>query len=273
MRKILSVAAVAVSALCGASAQAELVTAWSYEVTSAWVPGQTLFSGGTGTQVNNTTVISWGRTGDPLALGSDRSGIVISGSIPATGNDLMTNGAPVATQTVTHINNSIDRAFSTLVQTGLSTSLTLTPFSPAGGSLEPFELTFGVLFKETPNTAPCTPGSVSVCDDIFLIQITSLENDFIYDGFKYTTEIVAGGGSIGPLLPQQCIAAGEPSGVCLGFTTQENAETSIPFGFRISAVPLQIPEPGSLALVGLALVGAGLTKKRRALKMVVPLNN
>lgn len=55
-----------------------------------------------------------------------------------------------------------------------------------------------------------------------------------------------------------CIEAGAALG-CKGFTTEENTKTNVQFGFQIS----QVPEPGTLSLMGLGLVGGAVLRRRK----------
>jgi hypothetical protein len=262
MKKLLSIAAVALAAIWSAPASATPVTDWSYTVTSAWAQ-DAVFSSNVGTFVDNGTEISWGGAGS-LVLGGQRSGVVISGS-PASGT-VVTNGPVAPTQTISHTNNPISSSFGTLLTTGLNTSLTLAPTAPnppfnGTPNIGPVTLNFQIHFSETLNQSPCAFPSTSVCDDIFVIDFGSLNNQFVFDGETYFTSIVPLNGALVPLPAASCAQAGHSS-PCLGFQTQEAAITAVPFGFLITSNPVSIPEPGTMALAGLALLGAGLARRR-----------
>ena len=250
------------------SAQAAFVSNWDYSVSTVWTAAT--FTGTGGTQIETANEISWGGdnnggaagVGDLIVGSGNRSGIRIEGS-PQTGTVVTDGGTPELTSVYTHINNPISSAFGTLATATTQTTLTLTANPPAGPIFGVPPKTFDINFAETLNSAgTCVTGSTSVCDDVFVITLGSLNQMFEYDGFNYFLSIVKMLGPLDPLSSDACTTAGATS-PCLGFLTAEGVATSVEFGLLITSEPVNIPEPGVLSLMGLAMLGLVVARRRQ----------
>lgn len=250
------------------SAHADLVSNWNYSVSSVWSDAS--FTSAGGTQIQTPSEISWGGdnnggdpgVGDLIIGGGERSGLRIVGS-PQTGTAVTDSGIPQLTSIYTHINNPISSAFGTLATATTQTTLTLTPQPANTPTFNPPTLTFDINFAETLNSeGTCVTGSTSVCDDVFVITLGSLNQMFEFDGFNYFLSIVKLLGPLDPLSPDACTTAGATS-PCLGFLTREGFATSVDFALLITSEPVQIPEPGVLSLMGLGLLGLVMARRRQ----------
>ena len=162
MNKTLKKASLALGLLFAAPfAQAALVTNWGYSVDSLWTAAS--YTTGTGTQIRTNTEISWGGdnngfftpgVGNLIIGGGERSGLLIENT-PQSGTILTNSLTPQATNTFSHINNTISGSYATLLTASIATTLKLTALDPDPDVALPddtisFDIKFA--FAETSNT-------------------------------------------------------------------------------------------------------------------------
>lgn len=226
-----------------------------------------------GITVTNNQSLRWGES-----TGQGRSGLDISDS-PSSQN-VNTNGAAVPNVSITHLNRPVTGT--SLKSLDILSTLTLTPVAPPDLGLPATTLTFKVYFAETPNGAnPCADGSTNGvginsngCADIYVTDANSLNFPFYYDldgasgslpNQLYYISFFEASSGLNALPSGACSAVGQPA-PCLGFRTAEGKDTTVQFAAMITTKPVQIevPEPGTLALVGASLFGLAALRRRRS---------
>lgn len=256
---LLAAGALALSAMAQAT-----VTQWNVTTTGVW---DTNYLPNPGVTISNSNqTLSWG-----TSTGQGQSSLDITNPVPAVqniptwfGGGTPTAGYVAQSVTLTHNNKPIQGT--SLTDATLRVSITLQPTSPAAGSFPLPNIDYTIRFVETPNQTPCAAPSPAnnPCNDIFVQTSGLLNESFVYGGQTYfVNAFPTTGGTLSVLPASACAAAGQGAG-CVGFTTEEGKSTKLSFGLTISTDRLQVPEPGSLALLGLALAGLGVASRRRA---------
>ncbi len=270
MKLISKFAGIAAALMMASAPASAIVITWDYEVDSIFTAATYGGSGGSPT-TPPATALYWGTPSNP---GNLQSSLVV-GNNPATGKVdtypglIPPQSAPYLglSTSLTHNNNIIQGGSSSLLTATLTNTVTLTPFNPSQSSLPDQIVPFSIAFTETPNATPCAANSPTPCNDIFVLTGGLLNFDFDYDDgtglSKYFVNIFpVTGGVLSVLTNAECAAANQGSG-CFGFTTPEGQSTTLRFGFTISTQPLQVPEPGMLALLGLGIMGLFAWRRRQ----------
>ena len=120
-------------------------------------------------------------------------------------------------------------------------------------------------FHETLNANPCQDpfpgGNITVCDDVFTTEVLAAAFNFTIDGYIYTFTFgfEAGDGITGFIFDTWDFGDGDVPVVRIW--TQENGTSTIYTTATIDVRP--VPEPGTLAMFGLSLLGMGAYARRK----------
>jgi hypothetical protein len=280
-------------------AQAAVVTSWDFTVSDGFT-AYTCTGGGsaciTATNLNPDaslpatfhlpTLIEWGT---PCC-----SNLNLGGTAPNYGLDsgtLTTNAAPTSTVTVTANNNTITGNSLTTATIRDVLQLTAETPPPAGSPFTLPQLSFDIVYDETPNVSgscPINPTSGNPpCPDILAIANlsnagfnTSNPNDIFiqqllpYNGENYDVELFITGLQL--LGSAACADVDTADGLtpsspdyltsgCIGFVSQEGKNNSYTASLAIldaGSIPT-VPEPFTLSLFGAGLAGAAALRRRK----------
>jgi hypothetical protein len=185
--------------------------------------------------------------------------------------DIDTLGVNYLLSTLTHNNDPIDGA--TLVNAIISGVLNLTGaglVTPIPGDV--INTSFNIDFAETLNgscdAASKDNGETGPTDPVDHIHASSCDDHFDYTvnggSFPVTIPVLIAGWGYEITIFAATDDQGDNPLTALRFWTPENAKTSIYTFLRLDLTQTSVPEPTSLAILGLGLLGLASSRKRKS---------
>lgn len=206
-----------------------------------------------------------------------QSSLGVGATLPSPGRfagNLTTNAAPLPTVQLIHSNNPI-------VGTSLSTATLLDQLQLRPASVNPADpyftltqLNFNINFLETPNVVgTCAVTGGPACKDIFVVDAVgagfnladlSFNQNFLFTptGEWYNAKIFLQGINVLSDAACDAVFGNTTQRGCIGLVTDEGQNNIFQASLQISSVTFDVPEPGTVALLGLALLGLGATRRK-----------
>jgi hypothetical protein len=187
-----------------------------------------------------------GNTGNSSTALSAMSVFGVAGQVSTGDGDAFGNWVTIST--LSHQNNAILSSWYSLASAVIYSELSfLAPVNYTDVNTIP------ISFTETRNTAPCAGLGGTVCPDRFSFNTAGFAPvNFLYDGKNYEVAF-----QLANFVNSTLDSSSDPT---LTVWTDERVTSSLDVQMHIRQV---VPEPTTLVLLGLGLLGLGFTKRRK----------